>query len=437
MRRSSVLLLLTTAFAAAADPPNLPPQLPLSQALDIALSNSTNIRTAMAQLDQASGQYEQSKSTLLPDVNVKAHQDYLTVNLAGLGFLVPGTTTGKIGPFASMDARVFLTQQLFNLSDIRGSQSSQSRQESSRLLVENARELVALRVVASYLEALKAKAFRDTLAAQTKLADDLYRLTRDRVNQGVAAELDANRAMQQVNSLTQQRQEAEQSYVDAKLSLANLLQARVTAEYDVADEAAYGAGTPPDRGSTIKAALTARPDYLSAEASVKAAELQVRSIKASRLPTISLRASDGQSGFTPAHNVNTYDVGGTIEFPIFTGGRIRGQIQEAEGSLREAQAALDASRSQIEADVQAAISGVQSALMELETSAGNVKLSRQEVDFTRSRFSQGISDNTEVVNAQNRLEQADDAHIRAQYNLGLARANLARATGAAEKTYRK
>jgi outer membrane protein len=75
--------------------------------------------------------------------------------------------------------------------------------------------------------------------------------------------------------------------------------------------------------------------------------------------------------------------------------------------------------------------------LELQTSAGNVTLSRQEVDFTRSRFTQGIADNTEVVNAQDRLERADEARIRAQYTLGLARANLARATGAAEKTYRK
>ena len=425
------------ATFAGAEQPTLPPQLTLAQALDIALQNSTNIRTAMAQLTQASGQYEQSRSPLLPQLDVKAHQDYLTVNLAGLGFLVPGTTNGKIGPFASMDARVFLQQEVFNLAHIRAWQGSRSRQESSRLLVDNAHELVALRVVATYLEALKAKASRDTLAAQTKLADDLYRLTRDRVSQGVAAELDANRAMQQVNSLTQQRQEAEQSYVDAKLSLANLLQARITAEYDVADEAAYGSGNAPERDSTMKAAFATRADYLSAQASVKAAELQLRSIKASRLPTISLRASDGQSGFTPAHNVNTYDVGGVIEFPIFTGGRTKGEIQEAEGALREAQTALDANRSQIEADVQAAISGVQWALQELETSAGNLNLSRQEVDFTRERFAQGISDNTEVVNAQDRLEQAADARIRAQYNLGLARANLARATGTAEKTYRR
>ncbi len=147
--------------------------------------------------------------------------------------------------------------------------------------------------------------------------------------------------------------------------------------------------------------------------------------------------TDGQSGNTPTHNVNTYRVQGNINVPVFTGGRIQGETVEAEGSLREAKTALDQNRSQIETDVLTAISGADWALKELETSAGNVTLSRQEVEFTRQRFSQGVADNTEVVNAQDRLARANDAQIRARYTLGLARANLARAAGAAEKTYRK
>jgi outer membrane protein TolC len=146
---------------------------------------------------------------------------------------------------------------------------------------------------------------------------------------------------------------------------------------------------------------------------------------------------DSQSGNTPVHNRNTYKVQGAIEFPIFTGGRIHGEIEEAEGALRQSKVALDQNRSQIETEVLAAISGVEWALKQVETSSGNVKLSRQEVELSRSRFAQGIADNTEVVNAQDRLSKADDARIRALYTLGLARANLARATGAAEKTYRK
>ena len=56
------LLLAVATLARAAEQPTLPSQLTLSQALDIALSNSTNIRTAMAQLAQVSGRYAQAKA---------------------------------------------------------------------------------------------------------------------------------------------------------------------------------------------------------------------------------------------------------------------------------------------------------------------------------------------------------------------------------------
>src|SRR5215472_9241876 len=212
MKRFPLLLAVGGVLAVGADRPDLPLVLTLPQALDIALKNSTNIRTAMAQLDQAKGQYEQLRSPLLPQLDVHARQSLLTVNLVGLGVPVIGET-GKIGPFGSMDARVFLTQELFNLADRRAWQGARWRQNSARFMVQDARELVALNVVATYLEALKDKASRDSLVAQRSLADDLYQLTRDRVTHGVAAELEANRAMQQVNSLEQQRQEAEQRYI--------------------------------------------------------------------------------------------------------------------------------------------------------------------------------------------------------------------------------
>jgi outer membrane protein TolC len=432
-----VAALMPTAAPAA----DLPPTLTLSQALNIALTNSTVLREAMAQLDQTSGQYLQSRSALLPQVGVFARQSIQTISLQGFGIDIPGlpqsSQQGKIGPFGSMDARVLLSQDLFNLASIRAWQSYRSRRESSRLLVDDAREIVALNVVSAYLEALRSRATRDALAEQQKLADDLYKITRERVGQGVAAELDANRAMQKANTLEQQWQQASQSYIAAKLNLANILQARITSDFEVGDSAAYGAGTFPERGAAIATALASRSDYRSAESQVRAAELQVKSVKASRLPTLGVRVGDGQSGNSPANNINTYRVQGQVEVPIYTGGRIKGEIEEANGALREAQALLDKNRLQIETDVLTAIAGIEWAIKEVDTSTRNVELSRQEVDFTRSRFSQGISDNTEVVNAQDRLTQADDAQIRAQYMLGLARANLARAVGAAEKTYRK
>jgi len=417
-------------------PPKLPPELTLRQALDIALVNNAVIRAAQADLDQVAGRYDQSKSTLLPQIGISARQGVQTVNLQGFGIDVPSSPS-VIGPFGSMDARVHLTQDLLNIANIRSWKSYSQRRDSSTFRLENAREVVTLNVIGAYLEAMRAKATRDTFVEQAKLANELYQISSDRFRQGVSSELDTNRAKQQVNSLEQQRQEAEYSYIAAKLNLARLLQANITTDFEVSDQAAYGSGQTMDREATVQAALMARPDYRAAAAAVNAAELQIKSIEATRLPTLRMRVSDGQSGNSPVHNVNVYSVQGSLEFPIFTGGRISGEVHEAEGRFREETAALDRTRAQIEADALTAVAGVEWALREVQTSAENVGLSRREVEMSRTRFVQGIADNTEVVNAQDRLSRADDASIRAQYTLGLARANLARAVGGAERSYRK
>lgn len=430
------MIVFAATWAGAADPQDLPKQLTLSDAVRIALTNNSILRTAQSRLDQASGRYSQSRSALLPQVGAGADQAYLKINLQGLGIDIPGVEQTS-SPFGSFDARVILRQDLLNIASLEAWKSSRSTQDAFRQQVQNAREVVVLNVVGAYLQALRAKASRDTLVEQTKLATDLYKITDDRVKQGVSSKLEANRAQQQVNSLEQQRQEAEQSYIAAKLGLANLLQARITADFEVDDASAYGVEAPVDREAAVSAALASRPDYRAAQASVRAADLQVQSVKATRYPTLGTGFSDGQSGNSPVNNVNVFRIQATLTFPIYTSGRISGQIAEAQGAVREAQSAADQLRSQIETDVLTAISGVEWATKEVATSAGNVKLSREEVELSRQRFTQGITDNTEVVNAQDRVSRADDARVRALYTLGLARANLARATGAAEKTYRK
>ena len=431
------VLLAATFLTSVTAAQDLPKQLTLSDAVKLGLSNNSTLRTAQSRLEQASGQYAQSRSALLPQVDVHARQALLTINLLGLGLNIPGVPQGKTDPFGSMDARITLNQDLLNIANLEAWKSSGSKRDSSRFLVANAREVVVLSVVAAYLQALRAKASRDALAEQTKLAEDLYGLTEDRVKQGVSAPLESNRAQQQVNSLEQQRQEAEQNYVAAKLALANTLQARITSDFEVEDAAAFGAEGALDREAAVKTALASRPDYRAAEATARAAQLQVQSVKANRLPTLSTSFSDGQSGGSPVNNVNTYRLQASLNVPIFTSGRISGEIDEAQGALREAQSALDQLRSQIETDVLTAFAGVEWATKQVATSAANVKLSRDEVQLSKQRFTQGVTDNTEVVNAQDRVSRADDARVRAMYTLGLARANLARATGVVERTYSK
>jgi hypothetical protein len=261
MRRLLLIIILTAVVAEAQTPPQAAPQAPatlpkelsLSQALDIALTNNTTIREAQANFEQLVGQTQRSRSVLLPQLTFDAHQALMTVNLQGIGIDAPNAH-GVQGPFGSMDARLNLTLDILNIAGRQSWKSYSSRQESSRFQIGNAREAVTLNVVGAYLQALRLKATRDTLIEQTRLANDLYRLTADRANQGVASQLDANRAKQQVNALEQQRLEAEQSYVAAKLEIATLLHTNITDNFEVADPAAYGSEQAMDRDATLKAA---------------------------------------------------------------------------------------------------------------------------------------------------------------------------------------
>src|SRR5204862_246607 len=87
--------------------------------------------------------------------------------------------------------------------------------------------------------------------AQAELQD----MTTSRFKKGYQYENDANSTKHQVNSNEQKRKEAEQSYVETKLNLAEHLQTKITAEFEVTDEAAYGSRQPMDRQTTIQAAL--------------------------------------------------------------------------------------------------------------------------------------------------------------------------------------
>src|SRR5262249_27894835 len=109
MQRLFPFLMLMSTFAMAQNRSTLPADLSLRQALDIALTNSTTPREAQANLDQASGRYQQARSALLPQVGVAARQGYETMNLQGFGIDLTGFPT-RLGPFGSMDARGFIVQ---------------------------------------------------------------------------------------------------------------------------------------------------------------------------------------------------------------------------------------------------------------------------------------------------------------------------------------
>ena len=64
-------------------------------------------------------------------------------------------------------------------------------------------------------------------------------------------------------------------------------------------------------------------------------------------------------------------------------------------------------------------------------------LAQQTLTQARDRFSAGATDNIEVVQAQEAVANANDSYISSLFAYNLARVELARATGSAERGIRE
>lgn len=425
-----VAVLAPLALAQTAE---LPPRLSLSEAVSIALRQSLVLRRAAAVLGQSEGAARQADSQWYPQLNLGYRHSGQTINLQALGIRVPFAPT-RVGPFEAFDARVFASQNIVNLTVLKRRRAARSQRDSAVSLAGNAREELAYQVAVLWTNALRAQQLRATLAEQTELSRKLAQVTADRRELGVASDVEWKRSLQQVNNLQQSLADAENKLVAAKLQLAVVLNATPTSEFELAEEATASITAPPENDA-LAAAFASRLDYAAARQAVEAAEHRVAAARAQRYPVVQFRADWGQSGVGVTRNLNTYSVQGSVSVPLYTGGRIAGEITEAEGRLAEAQVSLEEIRLRVTADVRAALAAVAAARRELDISSRTVELAREELELVTLRFTSGVADNTEVVNAQDRLTRAEDARVRAQFHWRLAQASLHRAIGNGEKFY--
>jgi outer membrane protein TolC len=438
----ATLGLAAAAQTARAQRPAIPPQLSLKQAVSIAFANSPLLRQSEARVGAMEAARAQVRSALLPQVSVGAFEAVRSVNLEaqgiqfpsipGLGFALPT----RVGPFSQFDARGFVNQEVLNFQHRYSDKAAGARLRASEAENLNTRELLALTVVVDYVTAQRNQASAATLRKQLALSRQLLTITADRASHGIASALDTKRAEQQTNNLQQALIESENALTIAKLELAKAMHAEIGADYELADIASFYDTTAPSQQEALATALESRPDYRAAQAQLRAAQLDLRSSRAERYPSVAFAADYGQSGRKPLQNLNTFRVQGSLNVPVFLGGRLSADVKQAQSRVDQAEAYLDEARAAIETDVLSAIANVSSARRQVEIAQSTIDLAQQEVDLSTARFTSGVTDNTEVVNAQDRLARAEDNRIRALFQLQMSQAGLQRAIGAAEKAYR-
>ncbi len=389
---------------------------------------------------EARGQRKVVRSALLPNLSGYLSETVQQINLGAtgvglgqqIGQQIPGLSIPSVvGPFNFFDLRATLRQKVIDVTAWKNYGSVKEIVRANEETAEDAHDLVVLAVGGAYLQVIAAKARLDATRAQLETANALYRQALEQRNAGVIAQTDLNRA--QIQALTEQQRiiTLQNDLAKQKINLARLTGLPPNEFYETTDLVPFSPAPPMGLAEALRYAMEHRSDLRAAEAQVRAAEKALSASRAERLPSFSIYADYGVIGKNPSQSHGTFLVVGTLSFPIWLGGRIKGDIEQAKAALAQRRAELEDLRSQIEREVRNAFLDMQAAASQVEVALKNIQASLQNLDLSRQRFDAGVSDNIEVVRSQEAVANAQLDHINSLFAHNLAKLSLARAIGCA------
>lgn len=413
-----------------------PAALSYEQAVRLAIDNNLATLRAHERRNEARGQQEQARAPLMPNVSGVAYQASLTVNLVALGFqpgTFPGISRPFLGPFKNFDARLLLSQKVFDLSAIRNYQAGKAGVRVAELGEALAREQVANGTGLIYLEALRADRAVVAAEANVELAQALLQLAQDQRNAGVATGVDVTRAQtrlaEQQVGLAQAQTDSEQ----ARLNLQRLIGLPLGSPLTLTDQLRFVDEPLPSVDTAVRQAAHDRREIQVAEEENKVTQLELQSVRAEHLPSLEVVGDYGSSGITPDNfALPTRRVAVQLNVPIFNGGLTQGRVTAAASRQRQTELELADVRGKVEEDVRLALTTLRTAAVQVRAADESVTLAQRELEMSRDRFRAGVADNLEVITAQTTLANARVAQVTALAQHNAARLNLAAALGRAE-----
>ncbi|HEV3332769.1 MAG TPA: TolC family protein [Bryobacteraceae bacterium] len=385
---------------------------------------------------QARGQRWVELANLMPQVSADTFVTDQQVDLAAFGFhfSFPGFSIPTVvGPFHYFDLRAHATQSIYNMTDRRNFRASEQNLRATELSAQDARDLVVLAVTGGYLSILSASARIDAARAQVAAAQATYQQAVDRHDAGVTARIDVTRSQVELQVQQQRLTSQETDFAKQKIQLGRVIGLPPGQDFNLTDPLVY---TPLANLTLDQALLRAaanRADLKAAQAQVQAAELARKAATAERYPTADVAADYGVIGTSPTSSHGTFSVTGTLRVPIWQGGRVRGDIEQADAALQQRRAEYEDLRGRVDADVRQAFLDLTAAASQVTVSQSNRELAADTLAQARDRFAAGVADTIEVIQAQESVATAAQDYIASLFGHNLAKASLARAMGQAEQ----
>ncbi len=414
-----------------------PLALTIIEAINRGLQHNLGLLHAEESVAQARGARWSALADLLPNVSGRLSETRQVVNLAAFGFPLPAGTPSIVGPFNIFDARVRVSQSIFDVTALNNLRAERHTIAAAEYAVKSARDLVVLVSGGLYLQALAASARTASALAQVASAEAIVKQATRMKENGLVAGIDVLRVDVRLSLERQRATAARNEFEKTKLQLARVIGLPLGQVFTLVDELPDVGAPEMTLDQALDQAYKTRPDYQAALERVQAAEAARRAAVGELLPSVQVNADFGTLGHTPGEARGAYAVIGSVNVPIFNGGRSHGKLLEAEAMLRTRRAEADDLKAAVYYDVKTVFLDLQATAEQLEVATRARGLAAQQLTQARDRFAAGVTTNIEIVQAQEAVAEASEQHISALYGYNVSKALLARGLGIAELAARQ
>ncbi len=404
-----------------------PTQLSLSDAESIALATSPALTAGRAIVDQNNAGIGIARSGYLPDLSANA-----LYSKAGSRSGASSLTTAN-GPFISQQNQGFLELKQLILDGGRVNaevQAARYSTDAAKLTLLRSIQTVLLTVAQEYYAALESRHQLQAAQRSLEVAKVQEQLVEAQFHAGVASQADVLTAQLPVAQAQVTVDQALNGEAENVASLLTTMGIPATTPVLLKDDISV-TGTQPNLNEVMDEALHERTDLSAAKESVSSAQASVRAAKLAGFPLIGASASSGTATTTSAgtqYGAN-WSIQATLAFPIYSGGLIRSEADQARAFEQQAQANLTSTQLDVYQNVQQ--SYLQLATADSSLNAAKVALDQARVvlNVTNAQYKAGVTTLPLLLNAQSQLTTAQSNYVQALYAYKIAQQNLLYAEG--------
>jgi outer membrane protein TolC len=428
--KKTFLAVISTILIAASGSAQVQANSELKSLINQSFGYFPNIKESENAVKSAEQRLDLTRIQNLPTVSGDANYDYVQPKIV-LPF--PSGPNGKVEDFQfaavnNYGGAVGASYMLMDFGRLKANiEKAKTELQYSKHNVDFSRNTLALQVATVYYNIIFLKKSIDIQDSVISFLNDNRAIVESKLKNGDAIKVDLLNIQAQIDI-----------EINRKVDLQNSLQRQLNLlSYSTGASSAQGnifdfdlpAKTVDD---ALNEAQANNPDFQLAHDRIKQSQDELGITKLTNRPSLNVGANMGvKNNYVP--NVNdprfNYNAGLSFHVPIYNGGRTKQQIKLAETNVRQNELAIASLDNTYKKDIEQALTDIESNVNRIKNTAGQIEQNRVAQEITASQFKNGVATNLDLTNASTNLQKAQLTRLQYQYQLCVAKVQLASLMG--------